>query len=172
MADENLDNNQVDPAPGGNDNGGGADPVAELTAQLETLRTESTAQLETLRSENATQLETLRTESAAQVEALQSASAAQLNAYVELARTLPGIVPELVQGETVEAVQVSLETAREAFNRIAAGLAPTGGALGAGGGTRSDAGGSGSEGPGAAGSKGYQLIYGAIASGKTGGLSR
>ena len=62
----------------------------------------------------------MRAEIAAQVEALQAANGSQLNAYRELARTLPGIVPELVQGDTVEVVQASIETAREAFNRVAA----------------------------------------------------
>lgn len=164
-----LDGENVEPAPGGNDgvapppdNGGASepDPVVELTTQLEALRTESAAQIEAV-----------RTESNVQIEALRVTNNEQLNAFRELARTLPGIVPELVQGATVEAEQGSLETAREAFNQIAAGLPPAGQGPGAGGGARSDAGGGGSEVP-PVGSKGFQLIYGAIASGKTGGLSR
>lgn len=184
MADENLENNQEgDPAPGGNDSQGTSDPVAELTSQLETLRTESTAQLEALRTENETQLEALRTESTTQLEALRAESTTQLEAlqtansqaltaYLNLSRALPGLVSELVQGDSVEAVQASVATAREAFNRIAAGLSSAGsGGPGAGGAARTDAGGLGGE-PEPMGSKGFKLIYGAIVNGKSGGLSR
>ena len=71
MEDENLDTggDGTDPTQGGND-GDTPDPAAELTAQLESLRTVSSNQLEALRTESTTQLETLRAESASQLEAL------------------------------------------------------------------------------------------------------
>ena len=146
-----------DPAGEGNtsETGPEATRLAGLNAQLTSLRAETDRQLASLRSENA----------------------AQLAAYAELARGLPGLVPELVGGSSLEAVQGSVAAAREAYNRIAASLAPAdsgeksfGPVPGAGGGVRSGPG----EDPPArlASERGVNLIYQALAGGKNGNLAR
>lgn len=131
--------------------------VAELQAQLEALRSESTAQLAALRAESTIQRE----------------------AFGNLARSLPGVVPELVKGTTLEEVQASLVTAREAYSRVAVNLAAetpgkkesTGPGPGAGGGARNgqapneDRARLSSE-------RGVNMIYQAIAGGKSGNLAR
>lgn len=148
-------------APGGNEAAGlDSARVDELTAQLETLRAESSVQLEALRAENALQLE----------------------AYCNLARSLPGVVPELVSGATLEAVQTSLATAREAYSRVAANLtvvAPgnsgeviLGPGPGAGGGARNGLSSSEDQPARLSSERGVNLIYQAIAGGKSGNLAR
>jgi hypothetical protein len=116
----------------------------------------------------------------AQLTSLRSENAAQLAAYAELARGLPGLVPELVGGSSLEAVQGSVAAAREAYNRITASLTPAaspdsgvksfGPMPGAGGGGRSGPG----EDPPArlASERGVNLIYQALAGGKNGNLAR
>lgn len=131
--------------------------VDELTAELETMRVERSAQFEALRLENTLQVE----------------------AYCNLARSLPGVVPELVAGTSLEAVQTSLATAREAYSRVAANLAAAapentifGAGPGAGGGARSGI--TSSEDPPArlSSERGVNLIYQAITGGKSGNLAR
>ena len=133
------------------------DRVAELSAQLEELRASTERQLAELQAENA----------------------AQLAAYTELARTLPGLVPELVGGTSLEAVRASVVAAREAYNRVAASLTPVeetgkglGSFMGAGGGTRGGqaAGEDQPARPGAG--RGVNLIYQALVGGKNGNLAR
>jgi hypothetical protein len=129
------------------------DRAAELSATLEELRASTERQLTELRAENA----------------------AQLAAYSELARGLPGVVPELVGGSSLAAVQISVAAAREAYSRIAASLTPrleAGPGPGAGGGTRGgQAAGEGHPArPGA--ERGVNLIYQALAGGKSGNLAR
>jgi hypothetical protein len=171
---------EANPARGG----GEAEPepaaarIAELTGQLASLRAESERQLADLRVETDRQLMDLRAE-----------SAARLAAYTDLARALPGLVPELVGGADLVAVQGSVATAREAYNRIAANLltpaAPGdersfGPPPGAGGGARSDTRSDTRNDPASGGDqpaklatgRGVNLIYQALAGGANGNLAR
>ena len=157
MNDENLEPDEGREAGPGEDEvstdeNSGAARISELTAELENLRAESSAQLEALRTENARQLE----------------------AFCTLARTLPGVVPELVGGTSLEVAQASVETAREAYSRVAANLTPVEVVvgLGAGGGVRNGYP-AGEDQPAKLSSeRGVNLIYQAIASGKSGNLAR
>ncbi len=141
--------------------------TAGLAEQLEALQAASSAQL---------------AESAAQLAGLQAENAAQLAAFCTLARTLPGIVPELVAGATLDEVQTSLAAAREAYNRVAAALAAgqpetgpvigVGPGPGAGGGTRQGSATGEDRAARLSSERGINLIYQALTGGKTGNLAR
>lgn len=140
----------------------------------ENLEPEAAENADTARIEALTvELETLRAESSAELEALRTENTRQLEAFCSLARSLPGVVPELVGGANLGEVQTSLETAHEAFNRVAAAVPPVvGPGPGAGGGARSGYA-VGEDQPAKLSSeRGVNLIYQAIASGKSGNLAR
>lgn len=138
--------------------------------------------LETQVEARIAELEGLRVETDRQLESLRVENAAQLAAYCNLARSLPGLVPELVGGTSLEAVQESVVTARDAYARIAANLTPitlpdesdksAGPGPSAGGGVRSGAGPGDDQPAKLASERGVNLIYQALAGGSNGNLAR
>jgi hypothetical protein len=136
------------------------------------------AQLADLQAASRAQL----AESAAQLAELRAENAAQLAAFCTLARSLPGLVPELVAGATLDEVQTSLAAAREAYDRVAANLAAglsengrepgMGPGPGAGGGARQGPAGSEDRTARLSSERGVNLIYQALAGGKAGNLAR
>jgi hypothetical protein len=172
--------NELQPQAGAGESAAALSPAQGPDGSPEELSGEGgfEAQLAALQAASSAQL----AESAAQLAGLQAENAAQLAAFCTLARSLPGLVPELVAGATLDEVQTSLTAAREAYSRVAANLAAglsetgrgpgMGPGPGAGGGARQGPDGSEDRPARLSSERGINLIYQALAGGKAGNLAR